>query len=315
MRILILLAAGLLGATAACQAEEATTAPAAQQRLAEARKGVGPDLVREVRSNLPIDRPPHGVLELTSYASPVGPLAAYISPRPAKPGRYPALIWITGGDFNSIGDVWRAAPPENDQTAAAFRRPDMVLMYPSLRGGNLNPGMREGFYGEVDDVIAALHHLKSLDYVDPQRIYLAGHSTGGTLVMLVSEMTDAFRASFAFGPLADPAPYARMMGADFLPFDPGNARALALRSPKMWLHSVRTPLFVLEGDRSPGNAYDLADMKAATMNAKIRFLSAKGHDHFSILAPTTALLARKIVADTGATTAIALDEAVIAAKR
>jgi hypothetical protein len=40
------------------------------------------------------------------------------------------------------------------------------MMFPSLRGGNDNPGAREGFYGEVDDVVAASEFLARQPYVD-----------------------------------------------------------------------------------------------------------------------------------------------------
>ena len=41
------------------------------------------------------------------------------------------------------------------------------MMFPSLRGGNDNPGAKEGFLGEVDDVIAAADFLAKQPYVDP----------------------------------------------------------------------------------------------------------------------------------------------------
>ena len=75
------------------------------------------------------------------------------------------------------------------------------MMFPSLRGGNDNPGVREGFFGEVDDVLAAAEYLSKQAFVDPQRIYLGGHSTGGTLVLLVAECSGRFRAVFSFGPV------------------------------------------------------------------------------------------------------------------
>ena len=78
------------------------------------------------------------------------------------------------------------------------------MMYPSLRGGNNNPGHMESFFGEVDDVLAARALLAKLPYVDPERIYLGGHSTGGTLALLVAECSGAFRGVFAFGPVYGP---------------------------------------------------------------------------------------------------------------
>jgi dipeptidyl aminopeptidase/acylaminoacyl peptidase len=85
-------------------------------------------------------------------------------------------------------------------------------MYPSLRGGNNNPKYIEDGYGEMDDVIAAARYLASLPYVDLGRIYLGGHSTGGTLAMLSVESTTLFRAVFAFGPVGSYNAY----GADKL---------------------------------------------------------------------------------------------------
>jgi dipeptidyl aminopeptidase/acylaminoacyl peptidase len=61
------------------------------------------------------------------------------------------------------------------------------MMFPSLRGGNDNPGRHGGFYGEVDDVLAAHDYLSRQPYVDPKRIYPGGHSTGGTLALLTAE--------------------------------------------------------------------------------------------------------------------------------
>jgi hypothetical protein len=67
-------------------------------------------------------------------------------------------------------------------------------MFPVLRGGNDNQVPKESFLGEVQDVVAAAGHLEDLPYVDSDRIYLGGHSTGGTLALLVAECSDRFRA-------------------------------------------------------------------------------------------------------------------------
>lgn len=151
---------------------------AATQTLSQARAGFQTVVVRSDGPAGPPDVPPPELFTLTSYASPVGQLAAYVTPDPGDGQRHPAIIWITGGDCNSIGDIWSPQDPYNDQSASAFREHGLVMMYPSLRGGNENPGQREGFYGEVDDVLAAADYLAQLPYVDSARIYLGGHSTG-----------------------------------------------------------------------------------------------------------------------------------------
>jgi dipeptidyl aminopeptidase/acylaminoacyl peptidase len=238
------------------------------------------------------------------YPAPIGELAAYLSPDPGDGQKHPAIVWITGGDSNSIGELWEPAQRNNDQTAAAYRQAGIIMMFPSLRGGNDNPGKREGFFGEVDDVVAAADYLAKQPYVDPKRIYLGGHSTGGTLAMLVAESTDRFRTTFAFGPVHD----VRAYGGQFVYHDTSNPREYDLRSPAMWLTSVNTPLFVIEGASGQGNVDALRAMAILSKNPKIHFLPVNGFDHFSVLAPMNELLASKIVADTGPTASISVSK-------
>jgi len=174
------------------------------------------------------------------------------------------------------------------------------MMFPSLRGGNNNPGLHEGFLGEVDDVIAAARFLASQDYVDPDRIYLGGHSTGGTLVMLVAESTDLFRATFSFGPVDDVSGYP----TEFIPFDRSNPKEFEVRSPGRWLGAVRKPLFVFEGT-SQGNIASLETMARSNSNPRIQFFPVPGFTHFSVLAPVNDLIAAKLAGDRGPTSQIA----------
>jgi dipeptidyl aminopeptidase/acylaminoacyl peptidase len=252
----------------------------------------------------PPPSPPRSIFRLVKYESPVGKLAAYVSPDPGDGKKHPAIVWITGGDCNTIDDLWKPAPRANDQTAAAYRKAGVVLMFPSLRGGNDNPGRREGFFGEVDDVLAATDFLAKQPYVDPKRIYLGGHSTGGTLAMLVAESTDRYRAVFSFGPAATVQGYPD----EYLPFDRSNSREAELRSPALWLHSVRSPLFVFEGTDGGSNIDSLQLMAKITKNPQIHFLPVRGVDHFSILAPTNEKIAAKILGDEGPTTNLTFTE-------
>ena len=162
--------------------------------------------------------------------------------------------------------------------------------------------MKEGFFGEVDDVLAAADYLAKQEYVDPKRIYLGGHSTGGTLVLLVAECSDKFRAVFSFGPGEDVEHYP----AEFIPFKP-DKRELELRAPIRWLHSVKSPLFVLEGTQQ-GNLSSLQAMSRASKNPLAHFIPVKRATHFTILSPTNKLIANKILLDTGADCNITITE-------
>jgi acetyl esterase/lipase len=272
--------------------------------LAAARKDFKTQIGFAQPDRRPAPMPPPAIFTKISYPSPVGPLPAYLTPDPKDQAKHPAIVWITGGDTNSIGDVWTPAPRDNEQTASAFRKAGIVMMFPSLRGGNDNPGKEEGFYGEVDDVVAAGDFLARQPYVDPARIYLGGHSTGGTLVLLTAETTTRFRAVFAYGPAAQGSTHSTFFkDFDFSKYDP---REVSLRAPALWLGSIHSPVFVIEGESSPSNIGPLHYMQEHTSNPSISFLPVAGASHFSVLAPGNELIAGAILKDTGPTPQIAL---------
>ncbi len=294
--MLLLLIAGCLG-EATPEQENAS--------LREARRGFKTKLVPSATQRDPVPEPPPGLFHKVFYDSPAGKMAAYVSQVPQDGKKRPAIIWITGGDCNTIDEgVWSVAPPSNDQTASAYRKAGIVMMFPSLRGGHDNPGVKEAFLGEVDDVLAAADYLAREESVDPKQLYLGGHSTGGTLVLLVAESTYRFRAVFAFGPVSDVGNYE----PQYIPFDTSNRREVELRSPGRWLRSIRGLTFVFEGTDSPGNIGSLQAMHRASTNPMVHFLAVKGADHFSILAPANGLIARKILADQGPTTNISFTD-------
>ncbi len=250
--------------------------------------------------------PPKDVFTLTHYRSGPGELAAYETPT-APGARRPAMIWIAGGfDWGIGAGSWEPAEPSNDQSAAALRPPGLVLMVPALRGASGNPGKPECFLGEVDDILAARDHLAQRADVDPARIYLGGHSTGGTLALLAAASTDKFRAVFALGPVAD----ARQYGpSGCLPEGKPEDEYVA-RAPVEWIHTVVTPTFVIEG--ANGNAAVLPILKERASPA-VTLLTIAGANHFSAIRPASDAIARAILADTGARPAITLDAAAIAA--
>ena len=276
----------------------------AKQSLAEARRGFQTNLVKKVQRDESPPPPPPTLFQVVRYDAPVGKLAAYLSNAPRDGKKHPAIIWIFGGFDNDIGEpAWEEQSPKNDQSASAFRKAGIVMMYPALRGGHDNIGFQESFYGEVDDVLAAADFLAKQPFVDPARIYVGGHSTGGTLVLLAAACSDRFRAVFSFGPADDVVGY----GSDSLHFDTSNDRELQLRAPGRWLHSMKNSVFVFEGTQQ-GNIDSLHKMAKASKNPQLHFHPVNGANHFSLLAPVTRLAASKILGDTGETCNIAFSE-------
>ena len=295
---LLILALSLLAS--GCAHETTDPADAAPSgtvvTLAEARKGFTTRLLEKKKTPDPVPQPPAGI-EMVHYRAPLGSYPAYVATVPS-PGRHPAIVWIAGGFDNSIGDTpWAPATPDNDQSARAFPEAGVVTMYPSLRGGNGNAGYLEGLYGEVDDALAAADYLATRPDVDPTRIYLGGHSTGGTLALLVAESSPRFRAVFAFGPVHSVAQY----GPDNLPFDTSDAQEIRLRAPILYLRAIQTPTFVFEGTEEPGNIEPLRKMCSVNDNPRVHFYQLPGLNHFSELAPITPVIAAQVAGDTGAT--------------
>lgn len=276
--------------------------------LLVARSGFVTHLTSQNRMTDPVPNPLPDGFHLANYVAPLGVYPAIIAdpddsePSPAVGTRRPAIIWLTGGFSNEIDDTpWAQATPDNDQSASAFHKAGIETMYPSLRGGNNNPGYNETCYGEVDDVIAAAKYLASQPDVDSKRIYLGGHSTGGTLALLTAESTRMFRAVFSFGPVDDTAKY----GAENVNYNINDEKERRLRAPIHWLGSISSPTYVIEGDG--GNIGPFLDMKLISRNPQVHFAEVDGYDHFSELALTTPIIAQKIEADTGPTCNIKVD--------
>jgi dienelactone hydrolase len=308
-RILILCLLVLVSCDKLKSSKSRQDSPAEQptsQTLLEARQGFHTKLLKQEKENEPVETPPANLMKVVQYPSPAGNLAAYLTNIPQDGKKHPAIIWIFGGFGNGIGDTaWKRADQNNDQSASAFREAGIVTMYPSLRGGNQNPGVQESFYGEVDDVLAAADFLAAQPGIDPSRIYLGGHSTGGTLALLVAETgARKFRAIFCFGPVGNVAGY----GSDSLVFDADDERELEVRAPIRFLKAIAVPTWVLEGGSGSSNASELIAMSQKKHSNQVQFYSVNQADHFSILYPVTRLLAARISADTGAEVNIDIEQ-------
>lgn len=265
------------------------------QSFAQAHDAFQTTLARQDHDSDPIPEPPEGLFDLVSYPSKVGDLAAYVSSDPGDGQKHPMIIWVVGGWGNGIDDFPFCYPAwDNDQTGSAFWQAGVLTMYPSFRGGNGNPGYYEALFGEVDDIVSAYEYAASLPYVDPSRIYLGGHSTGGTRALLAAEYTDKFRSVFCFGPVDE----VKYHNNSQFTFDKSNEDEYTMRSPIHWLDNVKNPTFLIEGEE--GNSNNLRNIQEASENENIHCYVLDGADHFSTLAPITRLLAEKILADTGA---------------
>lgn len=250
------------------------------QSLTEAKAGHMTQLKTFLTTSTPATVPRSGAFNLVEYPTNNGPMSAYVGVDPNDGKKHPAIVWLFGGFTNQIGAAAvEPGQPSNDQSASSYRTEGMVMMYPALRGANGNPGRVECMYGEVDDVLDAVSYLKALPYVDKNRIYIGGHSTGGSLALLCAASSHQFAGCIALGPIDRVENY----GADRLPFDINDDMETKLRSPVFWQHNIQCPTWIVEGEA--GNARSARVLKRtaeSTGKTNIRVVLVAGHDHFSI---------------------------------
>jgi dipeptidyl aminopeptidase/acylaminoacyl peptidase len=167
-------------------------------------------------------------------------LHAWISKTPTDGKRHPAVVYLHGN--------W-VFEPRHWECTLPYREHGYIVMTPMLRGENGNPGNVEMFWGEVDDAVAAGNYVASLPYVDPSRVYIAGHSVGGTLTMLVAMVPSRYSAAAALSGAPDQRKFAREDTPDWKVFDWSDSREFELRSPLEFSSSIRCPLYLFAGDQ------------------------------------------------------------------
>ena len=252
--------------------------------------------------------PKNSKFSLVNYPSKLGEMPMYITAKENNGKKYPAIIYLNGG-FGGIGDSefgWDEESPKNNyQGEDAFKRDDFVLAIPSVRGENANSGKFEMFYGEIEDLEEARKYVASLPYVDPNRIYLVGHSTGGTKAVLLSEYSKGFRAVFAMGAATELMSLEKYDYAGMNPpFDRTNPREIAVRSSLRYMRSITAPTFHFEGKDDSQPVYRVMQKVADKYQLPFKSYEITGGNHFNIIYPLTTMIAQKILADTGAKTNI-----------
>lgn len=220
------------------------------------------------------DIPPKHVNVIT-YKSGTLSLKAWVSERPNDKKRHPAVVFAHGG-FSFGKEDWEVIKPYLD---AGF-----IVMTPTFRGENGNPGNFELFYGEVDDLLNAGKYMAKLDYVDTNKIYLAGHSSGGTLALLVALGKSPYAKVASFGASPDQKHFFASGWGKFAPFDIENEKEVSLRSPIEYPECIQKPLYIYVGKKD--KAYTEVSSEfvkmASKKDKKVKITLVEG-DHFSSL--------------------------------
>jgi dienelactone hydrolase len=254
-----------------------TSFPEQTEEYAQARQKFRTKLVRQgpAPQRWQREAPPPGVREM-EYTSGGLRLRAWVSGPPPDGARRPAVLFLHGG-FAFGADDWEQTQP--------FRDAGYVVMTPTLRGENGLPGSYSMFYDEVDDVLAAAEALARLPYVDGNRLYVSGHSVGGTLTLLASMTSNRFRAAASLSGSPDQVSWARGQ-SELVPFDPSDKREFQMRSPLAFPRSFQCPVRIYYGEQE--FLFASVSQKTAGLAKKagrdVEAVSVPG-DHMSMVDP------------------------------
>jgi dipeptidyl aminopeptidase/acylaminoacyl peptidase len=227
---------------------------------AEHSRGV--DFARQVQQKAEADKRyaevTKGVVDFkkVTYRSSVGDLdiPAYLFQPLTRRGAkgHAALVWVHGGVHSDWGiTMW---PFVREAVERGY-----VVICPDYRGST---GYGEKYYNEIDyggyeidDVLSATEYLKTLPYVDTERLGVMGWSHGGYITLFsVFRDTTPFKAAAAIVPVTNLIHRLSFSGPSYqrsfatqkriggLPFE---KREIYLeRSPLYHVDKLRTPLLV-----------------------------------------------------------------------
>jgi carboxymethylenebutenolidase len=177
--------------------------------------------------------------------------------KPDGPGPFPVVLWNHGSE---------KLPGWRPELGAFYTAHNYVFFIPHRRGQGRSPGdyiqdllaqtppdqrnrrMVELQEAEVDDVVAALTYLKSLPFVDRERIAISGCSYGGIQTLLAGERDLGVKALVPFAP-----------GAMSWERDPVLQDRL-----KQAVDRARAPVFLLQAE----NDFNLAPSRELSKEAK-----------------------------------------------
>jgi dipeptidyl aminopeptidase/acylaminoacyl peptidase len=118
-----------------------------------------------------------------------------LPPAQANTEKYPAIIFNRGG----TGEKGALTPDSASMYAVMYASWGYVVAASNYRGCGGSEGKEEWGGNDVLDAAALLPLLKSLEYVDHDRIGLIGGSRGGMMALMMLRTMSDFRAAITIG--------------------------------------------------------------------------------------------------------------------
>ena len=249
-----------------------------------------------------IDRTAFVEPQLVQYPGPDGrkvPAYLFVPKNLDRTKKHPAIVWIHGDGVNQNYDGWHVQ--RNYAVYYSFHQyllqQGYVVLAPDYRGSiGYGSEWREGVYMDVGgndfkDAGLSATYLKTLPYVDSDRIGVWGLSYGGFFTLLaVTEMPTAFRAAVNVAGVSDYAlyyedPYHGGWTVSRIGTPEQNPKVYAQASPVSHMDRLQRPLLILHGTADVNVPYlhSVKLLDAALKRGKgdlVSFMAYPGEFHY-----------------------------------
>jgi dipeptidyl aminopeptidase/acylaminoacyl peptidase len=175
-----------------------------------------------------------------------------------RDGSNPALVLPHGGPTGQVQDYW------SPRVAALVSR-GYICIAPNVRGST-GYGMdfqRANYQdlggGDLQDEVYATKFLQATGYVNPKKIGITGGSYGGFMtLMAIGKTPDIWAASVELFGIIDWMTMLKHSDPELQQYEKSllgdpvkDKKVYDAASPITFIHSVKTPLLVLQGDNDP----------------------------------------------------------------
>jgi dipeptidyl aminopeptidase/acylaminoacyl peptidase len=177
-------------------------------------------------------------------------VTAYLyKPRDTKNKKYPAIIFNRGGYIR--GDI-------GAELAPFFRRLAMegfVVLSPLYRASDGAEGKDEVGGADMNDLMNILPAAKSLDFIDPNNLFMYGESRGGMMTFQALRNNFPVNAAATFGGFTDfealvnenPRVYQPLIKTIWTDYETKKDEINKTRSAVFWAEKINTPLLLMHG--------------------------------------------------------------------
>ncbi|MBN1339832.1 MAG: DPP IV N-terminal domain-containing protein [Bacteroidales bacterium] len=211
-----------------------------------------------------------------------------IKPAGFEEGRkYPVFIYVYGGPHSQlVSDSWMGGA----QLFLHYMAQQGFVVFTLDNRGTANRGLafEQAIFRnlgtiEVNDQMKGVEYLKSLDFVDPERIAVNGWSYGGFMTLsMVLKNPGVFKAAVAGGPVIDWKYYEVMYGERYMDTPESNPEGYEASGLLNYVENLTGDILIIHGTMDPTVVWQnsLAFIQECVKRGKqVDYFVYPGHPH------------------------------------